>query len=419
MHRSFPDGFLWGAGTSAHQVEGGLENDWTRWERANAERLAAEAPARYGDSPVWRDVRDAATTPANYRSGRGVEHYDRYGADVDLAADLGHTAHRFSVPWSRVEPEPGTYDEDALAHYRRVCDTLRDRGLAPVVTLWHFTNPTWFADAGGWTNPDLDRWRAYVDRVVDALGDRVAYWVTVNEPEVYAAMGYLAGEWPPDRRNPLAYFRVRRNLVRAHRRAYDAIHRQLPDADVGIATNVTHYDPAGGLPNRLAARLARRVLTHYELDRIGGKQDFVGLNHYFHRQVRYGLHSGTDVRSDLGWGVNPESIYHVLRTVGAYNLPVLVTENGIADRKDRLRPWFIRRSLHHVGRAMDDGVDVAGYLHWSLLDNFEWAEGYWPRFGLVAVDRDTMEREPRESARAYARMIDRGGLAERPGERPE
>lgn len=420
MSTAFPDDFLWGASTSAHQVEGNTENDWTAWEQEHADRLAATAEERftgmkrfYSDTPIWSQIKAAATDPANYRSEDACDHYHRYEQDFDLAADLHHSAHRLSLEWSRIQPAPDTFNQDAIDHYRDVLAALRDRGIEPVVTLWHFTNPQWFADQGGWTTPDaVDRFQTYVEHVVDALGDMVTYWITVNEPQVYATQTCFR-EWPANGGTGFRpYLRTVRHLTAAHRSAYRVIKDLDPNAQVSVAKSVIDYVPhQNRLSNRALARAADWWWNNYILRRIQDELDFIGMNHYARKPLHRGRVVGqTEATSDMGWGLYPDAVYQALMQLKQYEKPVLITENGLADANDDRRPTYLKQVLRQVQQAIADGCQVDGYLHWSLLDNFEWDKGFWPRFGLIEVDYETQQRTPRESAHRYADIIRTNGL---------
>jgi len=410
----FPKGFLWGAATSAHQVEGNTENDWAEWERKNADRLASESKHHFGHLPNWPDIIKAgALDPNNYISGRACDHYSRFREDFDIAKSLGHNAHRLSIEWSRVEPEEGHWDEKEIGHYRDVIKVLRARGIEPFVTLWHWTLPIWLKDHFGVAHGDFSvRFARYAERMAEALGDEVTYWITFNEPNVYVAHAYLRGDWPPHVKSFSDYIRALRNFAAAHRNAYGLIKDMHPHAQVGIAKNNIFFDvPEPTRLNRTLKKFADWWWNRYFLDRIAQVQDFIGLNHYFHSTVRRGFNKNENERiSDMGTELYPEAIYHTLSDLKRYHKPIYITENGLADAHDSQREWFIRESLGWVHKALGAGIDVRGYFHWSLLDNFEWDKGFWPRFGLVEVDRTTLERKIRPSALAYKKIIEANGL---------
>jgi beta-glucosidase len=382
----FPEGFLWGAATSAHQVEGGnTNNDWWAFEQAGKIRCGEV-------------------------SGDACDHYRRFASDFDIARDLGHNAHRLSVEWSRVEPQPGVYDEAELAHYEAVIDALLERGIAPCVTLHHFTSPVWLAARGGWESDEaVPRFVQFAARVVDLLGSKVHTWITLNEPMNYTYLGYVIGYWPPQRRSWLAAYRVAHHLVRAHCAVYTLIHDTVPGSRVGIAANVSVFRPHTPFSpiERVLVRPVTWLVNEWFFDNIRERQDFIGLQYYTAvtvRQLLAGDHwhaeDACDRTSDLGWEIRPEGIAEVaMHAWRRYGKPILITENGIADASDRLRTSFIRDHLVQLYRAISQGADVRGYFYWSLLDNFEWREGFFPRFGLVEVDYETQDRRVRDSAR--------------------
>lgn len=410
MIADFPKEFWWGAATSAHQVEGGNYNDWTEWEHANSARLAAEAARRHTNAPTRipdyiLEKYPNPLQPENYISGRACDHYNRFRDDFDIAKLLGHNAHRLSIEWSRIEPEEGKFDEKEIEHYREVIKALRERGLEPFVTLWHWPVPLWLRDKGGWESKDIVRYfSGYIEHTVKKLGDLVTFWVTINEPEIYALNSYLRGIWPPQKKSLVKYLAVTLNLITAHKKAYGAIHLINPASRVGVAKNNTYFEgwPAG---------LLNWFWNRWFLNQVKNHQDFIGLNYYFHKRL-WGVRSGRNPAeeiSDMGWEIYPEGIYHALMELKGYGKPVYITENGAADARDAIRGKFIEEHLGWTLEAIQDGADVKGYFHWSLLDNFEWDKGFWPRFGLVEVDYRTQERKIRPSAWEYKKMIEAKG----------
>ncbi len=376
--KTFPDGFLWGAATASYQVEGGIENtDW------------AEA-ARQGEV---------------HACGRACDHYNRYEADFDLAKSLGHTAHRFSIEWARIEPFEGKFDQQEIEHYRQVLGALKARGIVPFVTLWHFTQPLWFSTSGGFLrNDSAEIFARYCTFVVEHLGGEADFWMTINEPEVWASNGYLRPKWPPFLCNPLLYMRVTKNLEKAHKAAYRAIKEVLPAALVGIAKHNMYFDASKNIFCKPMAWFLDRWWNHSFLHKTRGHHDFIGLNHYFHKPLGWKV-SNDAVRSDMGWELHPESLYQCIMGLKRYNVPIYITENGLADADDSRRAAFVKGYVTHVLNAIKDGADVCGYLYWSLLDNYEWAEGFSQRFGLVEVNYETLERRVRPSAKVYETII--------------
>jgi beta-glucosidase len=395
----FPPGFLWGAATSSHQVEG--DNRWNDW---------------------W-EYEQAGRVP--YRSGETCRQYQLYEADFDLAQSWGHNAHRFSLEWSRIEPAAGQWDTQAMAHYQAVVQALHARGMEPVVTLHHFTNPAWFARRGGWLRHDSARLFArYVAYVVTHLGTDVKFWLTINEPTVYMLHGYILGEWPPCLRSSwLKAALVVRNLARAHIAAYRVLHHRRQDTMVGFAHSaplVLPCDPARPR-DRMAAAWRDWILnrTFFRCIGMGRSLDFIGVNYYTRTIVRsagWGVgalvgracrlphHHDRGPRSTTGWEVYPTGLALVLERFAAFGLPVLVTENGVATDDETLRRETLFQHLYSLARAVEKGVHVLGYLYWSLIDNFEWTLGVQARFGLAAVDFTTQQRLPRPCAEDFARV---------------
>lgn len=422
VERAVPNRFLWGVGTSSHQVEGGNDrNDWWEFEQ----RPGA--------------IRGGA------RSGRACLHWERYEEDLDLVRGMGLDAYRFSVEWSRLEPEQGRYDDGALAHYRAVAAACRARGITPLVTLHHFTNPRWFSALGGWeTHANLPHFVRLARWVGAGLGDLVDHWITINEPEVLGFYGYASGAWPPgvaDRSRALV---VIANLLEAHALASHALRdSDKTDADgdgratfIGVAKQWVLLEPkrAWNPLDRLAAIVQHRVFNEgvaralaggpvdlsipgakpvrRRVDSMAGSSDFLGVNYYTRWMVTLFGKDSRSVKpgapvSDLGWEIVPEGIERAIAACGSFGLPLLITENGVADAADRWRGDFIRTTLASIDRARAAGADIRGYLHWSLMDNFEWSDGYDGRFGLYSVDFDHPEapRVARASARVFAEEV--------------
>jgi len=412
----FPKDFLWGAATSSHQVEGGQNNNWTRWEMKQASRLARGSSKAF-DTPAvhWYRIKDKALDPNNYISGRAVDHFNRYEEDFSIAKSLHHNAHRFSLEWSRIEPERGEFDTQAIKHYREVIQALRKRGIEPLVTLWHFTLPHWVQEQGGFTNPrtamDFAR---YADRMAREFGSEVTYWCTMNEPELLASFSYWLGYWPPQKKSFFAGLSAYTSILpQAHIMAYRKIKRRNPDAQVGISKNMMWYYADGRIISPLAAKLWNWFGNFYFLDLTRGHQDYIGINYYIKYQFRgWKWHISEQNPSDMGWGLHPEGLKVLIgKTARRFpKKPIIITEVGLADSQDESRAWYIKELLRNIHQAIADGANVQGFMYWALLDNFEWDKGFWPEFGLVSVDRKTMRRTIRPSAFVYADIIKRGGL---------
>jgi beta-glucosidase len=413
----FPAGFLWGAATSAHQVEGNnLHSDWWAWEQAGR-------------------VKEP--------SGLACDQYRRFASDFDLAASLGHNAHRLSIEWSRLEPKEGEWNDEALAHYIEVVQALRQRRLEPIVTLHHFTSPRWLTQQGGWVSSRVvDRFARYVERVAKALGPLVRYWITINEPMVFVKMHYVAGEGPPGRVSQREVLRVIEHLIRAHAVSFHVLHEAAP-ADgppfqVSIAKNLPVFVPCRGwwVLDRLGAgwidtffnRAFLEAVTQgrwsvpgvgtWKIPDARATLDFLGVNFYGRQFIRWNPlaarlpSDGCDLghhrrdapeRTLMGWDIDAGAFTRTLLRAARLDLPILVTESG-AWLPDEARWRYIARYLAALHQAMERGARVIGYLYWSLIDNFEWAHGYGPRFGLIEVEYETQQRRMRDSARRYAEV---------------
>jgi len=377
---SFPDGFVWGTATAAHQVEGGNWNcDWWAWEHNPA----------------------AGTTEP---SGDAIDHYHRYADDIALLASLGFGTYRFSVEWARIEPEDGEFSQAALDHYRRVCAACLDHGITPIVTYHHFTTPRWVAHLGGWEEPDTAaRFARYCGRVTSALGDLIGWGCTINEPNIVAIGGYLSGGFPPGRRDAALRRAVNDVFIDAHGRAVEAIKSAMPSGrsfPVGMTLAMSDYQAVDGGEHRRDR--IRRNMQDVFLEAARG-DDFIGVQTYSRDLIGpEGLVPVPDGAETtlMGYEFYPEALEGTIRRAWEVTdgTPVLVTENGIATTDDTRRIAYVERALAGVRRCLDDGLDVRGYTCWSAFDNFEWGAGYGPTFGLIAVDRSTQVRTPKPSA---------------------
>ena len=406
---SFPKKFLWGASTSAHQVEGNTANQWSRWEDTHAKTLAAQAEYQWSDLESWDTIKHAAKQSENYVSGRGVDHYSRYEEDFDLLQELNMNAFRFSIEWSRVQPEQAAWNVEAVEHYKTYIAALKKRNIEPVVTLCHFTLPVWFTELGGFEKrANIAYFADFAEKIVRELGISIKYIITINEPEVYAHESYLAGNWPPQQRSKRAFWSVLNNQLRAHNEAARRIHAINRRFKVSIAANQTYVYPGDdALLSRVSARIWQYIRNDYVLQRVKKHCDFIGLNYYFSERW-YGnrIHNPERQLNDLGWDMSPENLEPLLvRLSEKYNLPIIITENGLADSDDSRRQWWLTKTLVAMQNALSEGAKLEGYLHWSLLDNFEWDKGFWPHFGLARIDPKTLERTPRPSALWFGAVI--------------
>ena len=391
----FPVDFLWGSGTAAHQVEGGnTNNDWWAWEHD-------------------------PSSPAAESSGDANDHYTRYAEDFALLAALGQNAHRFSLEWSRIEPAGGEFSRANLDHYARVLDSLADNGLTAFATLHHFTVPRWFAERGGWLAPDaVELFGRFVEVVSNALGDRIPYACTINEPQIVSLMAYGLGRFPPGERDLGKAAACNAVLMQAHRAATQVLRAGRGTPQIGTCLQlpvVEPFDPdSDGDVARAAALKGLLVDSHIaDLTSGGDVGDFVGLQYYTRLRIDATAANplvapDPDVAevTQIGWEVYPEGLAESLRVAASTGLPVIITENGIATADDAQRTRFLHSHLRVVKQALDDGVDVRGYLHWTSFDNFEWGAGFQPIFGLIGIDRsDNLRRIVRPSAVAYGELI--------------
>lgn len=416
----FPADFKWGVATAAHQVEGeNTLNDWWAWEQTEGR------------------IKDGST------SGLACNWWENAEADFDRAAAMGLNALRLSVEWSRVEPQPGTCDNSALERYRHMLQGLRARNIEPMVTLHHFTNPGWLAEQGGWEAPEtVALFARFARRVVEALGPYCDLWCTINEPNVYGYMGYLEGAFPPGQSDLGTAMSVVRNMLLGHAAAYREIHAVQPHARVGLAHNMRVFDPANprSVLDRCAARMTDRVYNQAILTalttghwmwplgvglawRLRGTLDWIGLNYYTRDLVAFDrsrsqqlftrrLHGDGSELLDGGYGeFYPPGLLRCLRRLARLDLPIYVTENGVPDDDDDQRPRYLVTHLHQMWRAIQCCYPVMGYYHWTLVDNFEWAEGWSLRFGLIELDPETQARRPRRSADLYTDVVRANALS--------
>jgi len=416
----FPKSFYWGTSASAHQVEGqNIFNDWWEWEQRG--------------KILNRQV-----------SGDACNHYNLYEQDFSMMKSMNHSMHRLSIEWSRIEQNEGQFNEREIAHYRKVLLELKKNGIKPMVTLFHFTLPYWFSKQGGFLNPNGRKiFNRYVKRVVSELGDLVEYWITINEPYVYTNFSYWEGLWPPGEHSIRKSIKVLKELLHVHIDAYQIIKEEYRNngwgkSKVGFSKSFVWFDPQSkrSVMSKLVSKMYQYlynklyfkpfytgrypILFGYgKLHNAKESLDFVGMNYYFRCACRFSvfksplhmsLHSEKAVeRTLLNWEVFPDGLYYLLKlTYRKVKKPIFITENGISTLDDTQRVSYIIRHLDAINRAMRDGVDVRGYLYWSFIDNFEWAEGYSQPFGLVTMNRRTFERIPKASSQVYSEICKTG-----------
>ncbi len=416
----FPPDFAWGVATSAHQVEGGnLNNQWYAWEK--------KGHIKSGD-----------------RVGLACDWWRNAEQDFDRAQELGINALRLSLEWSRIEPEESRWDSAALDRYRAMLKALQERHIRPFVTLHHFTNPLWFEARGGFGAPkSVNLFQRYTRQVIAALGDLCADWTTFNEPNVYAALGYFLGEFPPGKKGRfLQAALVTRNLCLAHAASYRTIHAAQANANVGWAQHFVAFRPRrrkSAVDRWLSAFVDRHFNENFAESILSGRApfplnkfgqhlaevkdtcDYVGINYYSRLRAGVALNSPRtlffqltvpphkpqgDSGVEIPYGeAYPKGLRRAAKRFAAFNKPIYILENGVPDRDDRIRPWLMKSAVKQMRKLLAEGVDLRGYFHWSLTDNFEWNEGWHLRFGLIELDPQTQARKPRPSAELYAQII--------------
>lgn len=421
----FPAGFVFGVATAAYQVEGHIDNDWTDWERAGR-------------------LKD----PKARGCGKSVDHWNRFEEDLRLLEQLGGRAFRVSIEWSRVEPSPGHFDEAALEAYRARFLRMKERGVLPVVTLLHYTHPRWFHQETPWESPEsLVAWRRFVERCARILEGTGAMVVTLNEPMVFLLGGFVSGVIPPGHKDGARALAALANIARAHALGRLLVRERCPDSQVGISQNMLLFAPDRFWHpiDRALTRLADYNYNHSFLEALttgtlrttmpgmSGKaqiengrdsMDYLGINYYSRAHMRF-LWKPPFVEyvyrdrhrrglTHIGWEVYPEGFRILLHEVRRYGRPIWVTENGIDDRTGESRTAWLHSHWSALLSAAAEGADVRGYLYWSLMDNFEWLEGWGPRFGLYRVDFDSLERTPTPTVPFFREVATTGVLPAAP-----
>ena len=419
----FPKNFMWGTATAAHQVEGNnTNNNWYAWEHQ-------------------KDSNGKSRIHNNDKSGIAANHWNLYRDDISLMNDLGVGYYRFSVEWSKIEPESGIINEEALEHYRDVCIALIDSGLTPVITLHHFSHPIWFEELGAFEKEEnIEYYIRFSELVFNKLSDIVPIWCTINEPAVYVTQGYFNGVFPPGKKDPLLAGYVMRNLLNAHVQVYQRL-KSLPNGEnvqIGLVKNITQLDPLrrwhildwyfSGILNDVFTNSTLDLFTKGEFDfylpamaNVSYKNydainslDFIGLNYYSRWHVKGQLNLAEpftfelrpqDIQTDMPYAIYPEGFYKAVKTIAKLNVPIIITENGIADDRDDRRSLFIKRYLYALFKTIEEGYDIQGYFYWSLMDNFEWAEGYMMKFGLYDVDFNTQKRTLRSGSQSFVDIV--------------
>jgi len=407
------DDLLLGVASSATQIEGGDNNN-------NWARFAAQGKVADGTTPL-----------------RANDHYRRFREDIDLMAQMGIQIYRFGIEWSRIEPKEGEFSEEAIAHYREEIAYMREKGIRPLLTIHHFTNPLWFEDKGGFTAAEsVNIFMAYVRKVMDSFGDLVAEYITINEPNVYVTNSLFYGEWPPEKRSISALVKAFSNLTACHIAAYKYIHawrreRGYSDTAVSfanhlrvfvpksrknpwhcLAAKLTEYLFQGAITKAMMTGKCRFPVRRRKGVKAGKYYDFIGIN-YYSRSTVSGIADGVAedaFKNDMGWELYPEGLLELSdKLYKTYQAPIYVTENGTCDNEDTFRARFIYDQLELLSREPNA---VTRYYHWSFTDNFEWKEGESCRFGLVHVDYETQKRTIKDSGHFYTSVIGNGGVTE-------
>ena len=363
--------------------------------------------------------------------------------------DLGVDHYRFSIEWSKIEPKKGNFDYKVIKHYRAICDSLLKNNITPVITLHHFTHPIWFEKLGAFENKEnIEYFVKFSEYVFTHLSDLVPIWCTINEPAVFVAQGYFNGVFPPGKKDPILAANVLENLLNTHTKVYWHL-KQLPggnDVQIGLVKNIFQFEPfrRWHILDWIFSRVLNNVYTNSALNFLStgssnfylpgmvdkkffnkdaiGSLDFIGLNYYSRMHVKGQVNSyepflfekrKQDIQTDMDYALYPEGFYKALHTISLLNKPIYVTENGVADKGNSIRELFIKRYLYALNRALKDRLDIRGYFYWSLIDNFEWAEGYKMKFGLYEVDFNTQKRTLRKSSRPFIKMVTKRGADER------
>lgn len=405
----FPKTFLWGAASGAHQIEGKNHNQWSAWEQENATVLAAKASQQFQDLENWPVFEKIATSPMNYMAGEAVCHRQNVKNDFDLMQEMNLNCFKFSIEWSRIEPEEGVFEASELNYYKKYVVALRARKIEPIVTLFHFTLPKWFADKGGFEKrSNVQNFVNFVDKISAELGPTVKFYITLHQPTKYAERSYLTEDWPPQKESKSLYRKVLTNLAYAHRQAAAVIKNNQARAKVSVAhyTNYVYPGDNSKLSVNYAAFLQWQKDDHF-LSKIIKKCDFLGVEYFESSRVYgYRVHNPEHDLSDVGDPITPEDLeYAVERLWKKYKLPILITGTGLADYQDLNRQKWLLANYQSMQNLLNEKVKLIGYLYSNLLDSYEFDWGKWARFGLVAVNYRNFDRKIKPSGRLYAKII--------------
>ena len=392
MIERFPKSFLWGSATSGYQIEG---------------------DSFFSD---WHQMLDKKQT--DKRCGKATNFWQDYKKYIALMKEAKFNSFRMSIEWSRINPQEGNYSQKALNHYKEIIYSLKENGIEPIITLWHFTLPYWFSQKGGFLNKDsANYFLTYIEKVKAEFGDLINYYLVFNEPTVYLLKSYLSGNWPPFYKNRLlSFLKIRKKLSKIYLNSYDILKDK--NSQVSIAINLSYNEIENWFNplNYLAYLILEQNSDLNILNKIKNKLDFIGLNYYFRQPININLFNlkksltrqeKNRKYSDLGWEIYPQGIYElVTKLYKKFQKPILITENGLADKNDSLRNEFLKEHIEYLLKAYQEGIPILGYLHWSLMDNCEWDKGKEPRFGLIETDFENRTIKPRKSFYFYKKLIE-------------
>lgn len=401
MNIKFPSNFLWGSSTASHQIEGDCINNWSEWEKS--EKRINELNKK---GLIEKHGLD------NFISGKSIDNYNRFKEDILLLKQFGQKIFRFTIEWSKIEPEEGKIDYDVINHYKEELNFLIENGIEPMICLWHWTVPVWFEEKGAFLKRKNIK---YFEKFVDLISKEIKSkcYITLNEIEVFVANAYLMGVRPPQNKNIFKTIIVLFNLLLAHKKSYKIIKQNQKDSLISIAKSNTYFSSSNNPLYKLVKNIIKYISNDFILNYIKDELDFIGLNYYIHYNIGLSKKEKNIIKNDLGWELFPESVYYLLKDLKKYNKDIIITESGLADKDDKYRTWYIYETIKNMKRAIDENIRLIGYMHWSFFDNFEWDQGKWPRFGLVDIDyNNNLERTPRKSAYFFRDVINNNGINE-------
>ena len=419
---SFPSSFKWGTATAAHQIEGNCINNWSEFENQI-------------NSSGIPNIKDGQ------KSGIACDSWNRLEEDIENIKKLGVSYYRFSIEWSKIEPEQNKYDTKVLNHYNEFINILIDNNITPVLTLYHFTHPIWFDKLRGFEKEEnIKYFISFCIKVFNKYSNKVKYWCTINEPAVLAAQGYFNGIFPPGIKKPQLSAEVLKNLLETHVRVFHTL-KHLDNGNkvkIGLVKNINQFDPwnrwnildwiisyyVNSFFNNssiiffktgiFSVNIPGLLSIYHKNKQAINSNDFIGLNYYSHNHVKFKLsikepfiikYKSNEIMTDMPYTIYGEGLYRAIKSISKLNLPIIITENGIADKKDDKRELYINRYLYAVYKSIKEGYNVTGYFYWSLMDNFEWAFGYDMKFGLYSVDFKTLKRSLRQGSNAFIKLV--------------